>query len=219
MNMIPGIERLTNLQNLQAIFRIKGDDNHIGMGEMKDLINLKGTLCISRLENIVDVGYSRDVKMISKHNLKTVKLAWRVNPMLENLMDDDEVEEKLHLKLSSSNSQDVMNSEQIEEAVLDSLQPSINVINLTIHGYNGLKFPDWFGDPCSLAKLSTLVLVDNNVGNDNLSCLCKLPSLRSLFLINLGLEIFGDCEENTRNCGEIRFPSLDTLECRCMYNF
>ncbi|KAJ3681744.1 hypothetical protein LUZ60_014317 [Juncus effusus] len=133
---------------------------------------------VLRLENIVDVGYSRDVNMISKHNLKSVKLAWRVNPMLESLMDDGEVEEKLHLKLSSINSQDVMNSEQIEEAVLNSLQPSSNVINLTIHGYNGLKFPDWFGDPCSLAKLSTLVLVDNNVGNDNLSCLGKATTLK-----------------------------------------
>ncbi|KAJ3670833.1 hypothetical protein LUZ60_008259 [Juncus effusus] len=217
-SMKPEIGRLTNLENLQAILHVKGDDNHMGLGEVKDLINLRGTLSISGLENVVDAGYSRNAHMISKHNLKNVKLGWKVNPKLENIYftEGDEVEGVLYLKVSSSSSLDVMDSEEIEEAVLESLQPSSNVMKLAIYGYNGLKFPGWFGDPCSLAKVSTLVLEDTNVGNDNLSCLSKLPSLKYLYLINFGIEVFGDSDENTRNCEEHRFLSLETLECRYM---
>lgn len=215
--MVPGVEKLTNLQHLGAKLIVDRDDNHKGLAEVKDLINLRGTFCISGLQNIVDVECSRQAHLISKNHLHKLKLRWRVDDRIEDALDRKNGEEEgLYLKVGPSCSGDAMDSEEIEEAVLGSLQPHKNIKSITIHGYNGLRFPKWVGDPVALSKLTEVVLWDCNLEENNLSCLGELPSLKYLRATGLSVAFIGENDYSRRYSGEIIFPSLETLELRYM---
>ncbi|CAN6567117.1 unnamed protein product [Malus baccata var. baccata] len=81
-----------------------------------------------------------------------------------------------------------------ERLVLESLQPSVNLAQLTIRFYGGTSFPDWLGDS-SFSNIQVMRLTDCN------TCLWlppvgRLPALKELYIermksvMSIGVEFY-----------------------------
>ncbi|XP_028104719.1 putative disease resistance protein RGA3 [Camellia sinensis] len=119
--MPPKIGQLTSLQTLSNLIVSKG--NGFMIRELGNLIHLRGALCISGLDNVVDVVDAKAAKLYEKQGLDELLMEW-----------------------SNTNSEDSRN-EKVELEVLDMLQPDNKVKVLSINGYHGPIFPTWVGDP------------------------------------------------------------------------
>ncbi|KAF3968475.1 hypothetical protein CMV_007631 [Castanea mollissima] len=144
-----------------------------------NLESLKGTLCISHLENVLDVEDARRANLLGKKNLNVLVMKW-----------ESELDQRASLD------------------ILDMLQPSTTVKEISIDGYVGAKFPTWFGHP----SFSNMVLlrIERCRKCTSLPAIGQLPLLRDLVLVGLsavqtvGLEFYGkDCPKP--------FPSLESL--------
>ncbi|KAJ6945236.1 hypothetical protein NC651_000320 [Populus alba x Populus x berolinensis] len=154
-----------------------------GIEELMDLNFLCGTLCISRLENVVDHRRARQASLPEKQDLESLVLKW---------------------------SSDITYSrdERIEKDVLDMLQPHQGLQELTINSYSSTEFPSWVGDP----SFSNMVLLslENCENCTSVPALGLLKSLKDLSITgmsglqSIGREIYGECCSNP-------FPSLETI--------
>ncbi|XWS10203.1 hypothetical protein CRYUN_Cryun39dG0055000 [Craigia yunnanensis] len=176
-----GIGKLTNLRRLSNFVLGKGDGHQIQ--EMKSLLNLKGKLSISGLENIVKAQDAWEAKLIDKASLDTLKLKW-------------------------STDFDNNRNKEVEEEVLNLLEPHRMLTELLILNYGGTKLPIWIVNS-SLQNLLFLTL--NNCKNCiALPSLGKLPLLKLLFiggmdeLSRVGSEFYGENQSNA-------FASLQRL--------
>ncbi|KAK9192542.1 hypothetical protein WN944_003235 [Citrus x changshan-huyou] len=137
--MPKGFGKLTCLLTLCRF--VVGKDSGSGLREFKSLMHLQGTLQISKLENVKDVGDASEAQLNTKVNLKALLLEWRdwnrVNQRRGNLSDVMEPDFKIEIR------------------VLDMLKPHQKLEELTIAGYGGTKFPTWVGD----SSFSKLVLL------------------------------------------------------------
>ncbi|KAJ8648532.1 hypothetical protein MRB53_001555 [Persea americana] len=164
----PRIGALKGLQTLSNL--IVGKEIGRGINELKDLIHLSGFLCISKLENVVNVEEAKEAQLKNKEKIDSLELVWKY----------DDVESR---------------QEGIEEEVLSALQPHTNLERLDIEGYCGVRFPTWLGDS-SFSKLTYIQLCRCRCRL--LPPLGRLPSLQSLQLSNLyelkkvGREFYGD---------------------------
>ncbi|KAG1348197.1 putative disease resistance RPP13-like protein 1 [Cocos nucifera] len=159
--MPAGIGKLTNLQILFGNFEVKG-----GIGVLKDLVNLQDGLCISGLENLVNIEDARDVGLKYKHKLEELFLAWNnVDQVLDDLLhlqvpDWNDVDncknDGLYLEASPEKNRDITIDEEREEAMLVYLQPHANLKRLHIYRYGGSRFPKWMGNPSSFASLQEI---------------------------------------------------------------
>ncbi|CAL8114145.1 unnamed protein product [Prunus armeniaca] len=113
--MPPQLGRLTNLQSLPNFVVGKGSDES-GIREIGSLSHLRGTLSLSRLENVVDAEDARKADLKSKERVDELVLEW----------SDDTQETQL--------------------GVLDRLEPHRMLEKLIIRGYAGLEFSTWIGD-------------------------------------------------------------------------
>ncbi|KAL7230930.1 hypothetical protein ACSBR2_009246 [Camellia fascicularis] len=180
--MPPKMGQLTSLQTLSNFIVSKG--NGFMIRELGNLIHLRGALCISRLDNVVDVVDAKAAKLYEKQGLNELLMEW-----------------------SNTNSEDSRN-EKVELEVLDMLQPDKKIKVLSISGYYGPIFPTWVGDP----RFSNMVhLVLQNC--EKCTCLPPLGQLPSLAKLqirgmkrveNVGLEFYGQSCSNP-------FPALKTL--------
>ncbi|KAG2671914.1 hypothetical protein I3760_13G015200 [Carya illinoinensis] len=114
--MPPKICKLTCLRTLSNL--IVGEGSCSGIKELGPSSNLRGTLCISRLENVMEPWDARDANLIGKPNLRGFSLEW---------------------------SEDIDESRELE--VLNMLQPHNNLKELTIECYGGIECPTWLGCP------------------------------------------------------------------------
>nr|XP_019711136.2 putative disease resistance RPP13-like protein 1 [Elaeis guineensis] len=137
-----GIEKLTNLQRLRGRYKVQG-----GMGVLEDLVNLQGDLCIAGLGNLVGTEDAKDFGLEYKHKLERLHLFWDAG------RTDDWIYDGLNLEVFLEENKDVPADEKREEALLECLQPPTNLKELVIDGYGGSKFPEWVGNPLSLASL------------------------------------------------------------------
>nr|XP_034930585.1 putative disease resistance RPP13-like protein 1 [Populus alba] len=154
-----------------------------GIEELMDLNFLCGTLCIPRLENVVDHRRARQASLPEKQDLESLVLKW---------------------------SSDITYSrdERIEKDVLDMLQPHQGLQELTINFYSSTQFPSWVGDP----SFSNMVLLslENCENCTSVPALGLLKSLKDFSITgmsglqSIGREIYGECCSNP-------FPSLETL--------
>ncbi|CAL5323994.1 unnamed protein product [Camellia sinensis] len=119
--MPPKIGQLTSLRTLSNFIVSKG--NGFMIRELGNLMHLRGALCISGLDNVVDVVDAKTAKLYEKQGLDELLMKW-----------------------SDINSDDSRN-EKVELEVLDKLQPDKKVKVLSISGYYGPIFPTWVGDP------------------------------------------------------------------------
>ncbi|XP_052297177.1 putative disease resistance RPP13-like protein 1 isoform X10 [Citrus sinensis] len=178
-----GIGRLTSLQTLCNFVVGKGSGS--GLRELKLLTHLHGTLNISKLENVKDVGDAKEAQLDGKKNLRELLLRWT-------------------LSTDGSSSREA----EIEKDVLDMLEPNKNLEQFCISGYRGAKFPTWFGDS-SFSKLVTLKFEYCGMC-PTLPSVGQLPSLKHLAVCGmtsvkrLGSEFYG-------NDTPIPFPCLETL--------
>ncbi|XP_050281702.1 putative disease resistance RPP13-like protein 1 [Quercus robur] len=111
-----GIKELKNLQTLSNF--VVGEDTASKIGDLMNLESLKGTLCISHLENVLDVKDARRANLLGKKNLNVLVMKW-----------ESELDQRANLD------------------ILEMLRPSTTVKEISIDGYVGAKFPTWFGHP------------------------------------------------------------------------
>ncbi|RWR91861.1 putative disease resistance protein RGA1 [Cinnamomum micranthum f. kanehirae] len=164
----PRIGTLKGLQTLSNF--VVGKEIGRRINELKDLIHLRGFLCISELKNVVNVEEAKEAQLINKQKIDRLKLQWKC----------DSVE---------------LQQEGIEEKVLNALQPHTNLKELQIEGYCGVRFPTWLWDS-SFSKLTHVAL--RKCRCCLLPPFGRLPSLRHLILKDLhelkkvGREFYGD---------------------------
>ncbi|CAN6693241.1 unnamed protein product [Malus baccata var. baccata] len=159
--MPPHLGRLTNLQSLSYFVVGKGSDQS-GIREIGSLLHLRGTLCLSRLENVVDAKDASGAKLIDKERLDSLKLEWS----------------------------NLSGSREMELGVLDMLKPPKNLKELTINGYAGLKFSSWIGDP--LFSNMVRVSLYNCASCHLLPPVGQLPCLKELYIGGMtAVEIIG----------------------------
>ncbi|KDO46017.1 hypothetical protein CISIN_1g003899mg [Citrus sinensis] len=179
--MPKGFGKLTCLLTLGTF--VVGKDGGSGLRELKSLTHLQGTLQISKLENVKDVGDACEAQLNSKENLQALLLKW--------------------------STRDVQNLDQceFETHVLSVLKPHQDVQELTITGYGGTKFPIWLGDS-SFSKLARLELC--RCTSTSLPSVGQLPFLMELDISGMdGVKSVGS-EFYRRSCS-VPFPSLETL--------
>ncbi len=175
------IGKLTSLQTLSNF--VVGKGSFSAIRDLGNLSHLRGTLCISKLENVTEAQDARDSNLIGKQDLNELVMEW------------------------SSNFNESQNGEtQLE--VLEMLQPSVKLKELIMKCYGGTKFPTWMGDP----SFSNLVLLrfENCKNCTSLPPVGQLPLLKDLLIRGMagvksvGREFYGE------SCSR-PFRSLETL--------
>ncbi|MED6208129.1 hypothetical protein PIB30_042307 [Stylosanthes scabra] len=177
-----GMSKLKSLQFLSNYVVGKHEGNKIT--ELGALANLQQSICISKLENVVNSNEASEARMSDKDGLDHLTLYW-----------------------SSGSDRDFQN----EEDILDKLRPHSNLKHLEILGYRGTAFPNWLGH-FSYDNITYIKL--NGCRNCRvLPSLGQLPFLKDLsissfeILENVGVEFYRDDE----SCLETPFPMLETL--------
>ncbi|XP_022730894.1 putative disease resistance RPP13-like protein 1 isoform X3 [Durio zibethinus] len=158
------MSRLTNLQTLSAF--VLGNLTGSSISELGELQQLRGTLSIFNLQNVVNPRDALEAKFKDKEYLDELILKWS-----DHTLDTS-----------------------TERDVLSKLQPHTNLKRLSIECYGGTKFPDWLGD-CSFSNIVSLRLSHCKYCFF-LPPLGQLPSLKELFIIGfdaverVGLEFY-----------------------------
>ncbi|XP_030965409.1 putative disease resistance RPP13-like protein 1 [Quercus lobata] len=197
--MPAGIKELKSLQTLSNF--VVGKDTASKIGDLMNLESLRGTLCISNLENVLDVEDARRANLIGKKNLDALVMKWK--PELDDLQ-------------AAGSSLDI----------LEMLRPWTTVKEISIDGYVGVKFPTWFGHP----SFSNMVLlrIERCRKCTSLPAIGKLPSLRDLALVGMsavkiiGLEFYGeDCPKPFQSLETLCFEDMqewkDWIPCKVEY--
>ncbi|KAL0010290.1 hypothetical protein SO802_005398 [Lithocarpus litseifolius] len=125
-----GIGRLSSLRILEKF--VTGGINNIGeckLGELKNLVHLKGSLQIEGLENITDVQEAENAQLKNKIHLRQLSLWF-----------DGQAENRRGVN---------------DELVLNALEPHPDLERLWIYRYRGTGYPNWV---TSLTILKKLVL-------------------------------------------------------------
>ncbi|KMT17070.1 hypothetical protein BVRB_2g041270 [Beta vulgaris subsp. vulgaris] len=175
-----GIGTLVNLKTLSRF--IVGNVDGRGIGELKNLRNLRGMLFVSGLGNVVSIKDALQTRLDDKLDLSGLQVEWAGNFDLR----DGEFEKNL----------------------LTLLRPPKKLKEYRLKCYGGEDFPSWLGEP-SFTNMVTLTLKDCK-NCRFLPSLGKLPSLKKLHIEGItrvksvGVEFYGE------NCSK-PFPSLKTL--------
>ena len=176
--------KLTSLQTLSNF--VVGEGRGSGIGQLKSLSNLRGKLSISGLQNVVNVRDAIEAKLEDKEYLEKLVLEWT------------------HIF-------DSTRDEEVENEILDMLQPHENLKNLSIEYYGGTEFPSWVGDP-SFSKMEYLNLKGCKKCT-SLPSLGQLPLLKELIIEGMdgikhvGPQFYGDDYSSIDP-----FQSLETLK-------
>ncbi|XP_039114850.1 putative disease resistance protein RGA4 [Dioscorea cayenensis subsp. rotundata] len=161
------------------VFHVKKERGYM-IAQLKNMTELTGTLSIAGLENIDNMKEAMKAKLKEKHHINNLRLYWK-----------DKMDGCKH---------------DIQEEVLEGLQPHPNLEELEIEGYMGSKTPSWLMT-LTLQKLRELYLIKCI----NWACLPAalglLPSLEKLhfyYMENITVE----CDDSVTEM----FPSLQYLE-------
>ncbi|XP_077215792.1 putative disease resistance protein RGA3 [Tasmannia lanceolata] len=178
----PELGKLISLQTL-TIF-VVGKESGCGIRELKNLTELRGTIHISNLENVIDGKECKEANFKKKQHLDELTLGW-----------------------SNNNPRDVA----VDEEVLEGLEPHTNLKTLKILSYGGVSFPRWMMSG-NLTNLNTVSLV-GCLNCQQLPPLGQLPFLKELKINGMdGLkhiegEFIGGSNKVIKG-----FPSLEELE-------
>ncbi|KAI8546018.1 hypothetical protein RHMOL_Rhmol07G0083000 [Rhododendron molle] len=179
--MPPKIGKLTSLLTLSNFVVRQGNGSTIN--ELGSLIQLRGTLCISGLENVENAMHARRANLKDKQHLDVLLMKW------SNI---------------SNNSRNT----SVDSEVIDMLRPHEKLKELTISGYHGLTFPTWVGN--SLFSNIINLKFQNCDKCISLPPLGRLPSLTKVYiqgtkaLQDVGLDFYGSGSSNP-------FPALEFL--------
>ncbi|KAL2234150.1 UNVERIFIED_CONTAM: putative disease resistance RPP13-like protein 1 [Sesamum indicum] len=162
------IGKLSCLQTLPKI--VLGKVGDLGLRELRNLTQLRGTLAIFELQNVTDIEDVKEASLISKDELDELQLTW-------------------------GNDINTSQNRISEEEVIDLLQPHDNLKNLKLEFYRGSNFPSWIGDP-AFRKLSSISF-SNCLECTSLPPLGQLPELKHLRIggipkvKSIGTEFYG----------------------------
>uniref|UniRef100_A0A2N9G3W5 Disease resistance RPP13-like protein 1 n=1 Tax=Fagus sylvatica TaxID=28930 RepID=A0A2N9G3W5_FAGSY len=182
--------KLTSLQSLSNF--VVGKGSFSAIRELGPLLHLRGTLCISKLENVTEVREAKDSNLIGKQDLNELVMEWSGN-------FDESQDGKTQLE------------------VLDMLQPNVKLKELTMKCYGGTKFPTWIGDP----SFSNLVLLrfENCENCTSLPPVGQLPLLKDLLIRGMagvksvGREFYGEnCSRPFQSLQTLRFENMPRWE-------
>ncbi|RVW15048.1 putative disease resistance protein RGA3 [Vitis vinifera] len=174
------------LKSLQVLSNFMvGKNNNLEIKELRNMPHLQGEICISNVENVMNIQDAKNANLHLKHKLEWLTVKWSAK------LDDSR--NKMH-----------------EMDVLNSLQPHLNLKKLSIMEYGGLKLPCWIGDS-SFCKMVDVTLI-NCRKCIWLPCLGQLPLLKNLRIEGMeevkkvGVEFLGG-----PSLSIIAFPSLESL--------
>ncbi|KAK1364424.1 hypothetical protein POM88_039985 [Heracleum sosnowskyi] len=123
--MFTGIERLTHLQTLPH-FVLSRDQNCL-VGQLGGLKNLRGVLKIYGLSEVANREEASKAKLCEKADIQYLLLSWRNN--------EDE-------------------REYNDEDVMKGLKPHLNLKELTVEDFMGIKFATWISMMTNLVKIT-----------------------------------------------------------------
>ncbi|KAG6402574.1 hypothetical protein SASPL_134771 [Salvia splendens] len=154
--------------------------------EELECLNLSGRLHIRHLERVKDHMDAKKAKIAEKNNLSELKLSWERNGRSKS-------------------------EEDLDEKVLEALEPHHNLEKLYIVGFSGRYLPDWMKNSC-LGKV-VLIYIWNCKNCKRFPNLGGLPCLKSLFLDDVGVEYIIDKEGGvgSGHPGKIQFVALINL--------
>ncbi|XP_065621789.1 putative disease resistance protein RGA4 [Quercus suber] len=125
-HMPHGLGQMTSLQTLQ-LFIVSTSSQTGGLGELKELNNLRGTLEISRLGRLEEPNSkSIIVNLWEKQHLEKLILKWHYQDQVDN---------------------------KKEEKLLEDFQPHQNLKYLEVYHYKGVKFSSWASSLTNLVDL------------------------------------------------------------------
>ncbi|XP_042959475.1 putative disease resistance RPP13-like protein 1 [Carya illinoinensis] len=124
--------RLKCLQTLSKFIVSKHDNGSSNIGELGNLINLRGKLLIQQLQNVRSAKDSLDARLKDKRYLEELVLEWNPLEQVRGILES-------------------------QRSVLENLQSHEKLKSLTIKYYGGRGFPDWIGH-MSLPSLCYLEL-------------------------------------------------------------
>ncbi|KAL5549573.1 hypothetical protein UlMin_004804 [Ulmus minor] len=183
--------KMKSLQRLSDF--VLGENDGWRIKELGEFPLLEGSLCISGLQNIVDVRDVLEANLKNKKFLSKLILKWDG--------DFDNIDSRK------------------EREVLEALQPHTDLKKLEIRGYRGTIFPDWVGHEsfCNMAEVKLREC--RNVCM--LPPLEKLPALRSLKIdgldgvVSIGNALCGSSSTTTNH----PFRSLEKLRMEEMHSW
>ncbi|PKU74802.1 putative disease resistance protein RGA1 [Dendrobium catenatum] len=201
---MPGIGSLSFLQGIDG-FRIM-NENGYRIEELQHLNELR-SLRIKLIENVKDAGEARTVKLKEKQHLMELFLEW--GDGMKCCEDGDEYWDDGNFRDSTGH--------ELDEHILDQLQPHTNLRKLTIHGYIGARSAVWM-TPSLLGNLETIRL-HKCLGWESLPPLGQLPFLKILDLSDMpqlkriGSEFYGKGENGGfRSLEILLIRKLEALE-------
>jgi hypothetical protein len=181
--------QLGRLKCLQTLTKfIVGKGSGFCIGELKKLINLRGSLSILELQNVespTDVQNATSLR--DRKYLKELVLGWK----------------------------DGNNFSESQKSVLDSLRPHTNLKSLTIKSYGGESFSDWVGHS-SFSNVASLYLESCKYCS-SLPPLGQLPSLQNLSIVGfdevvrVGLEFCGSGSSSFKPFGALKVLTLEKM--------
>ncbi|XP_073008671.1 putative disease resistance protein RGA3 isoform X1 [Typha latifolia] len=173
------IHKLVALQILEASFEVRRDSSHGALGLLRDLDNLKGSVCISGLENMVDSEDAKNANLKSKWNINELTLSWPT--AFTRYFEETSRYLQFKLEVSKDGGADRLVGTEMDGLMLECLQPHPSLKRLNILGYRGNLFPRWMGDPSSCTSIES-VLIESCQHLRSLP-FCNLHSVSSLTIV------------------------------------
>ncbi|XP_058784880.1 putative disease resistance RPP13-like protein 1 [Vicia villosa] len=178
--------QIAKLQNLHTLsdFVVSKHNDGLKVAELGKFPNLHGKLSISQLQNVYDPIEVIKANMKMKEQIDELTLEWDCG--------------------TSSNP-------QVQNTILEHLQPSTNLKSLTIKGYGGVNIPNWLGD--SLFDSMVYLKISNCDNCIRLPPLGKLGNLKELNIDSmLSIKSVGIEFYRSDNSALFQpFPSLEIL--------
>ncbi|XP_042402977.1 putative disease resistance RPP13-like protein 1 isoform X2 [Zingiber officinale] len=200
-----GIGNMINLQTLRR-FNASCEKDHCDMGELNSLMKLSGHISISELA-FVNIFSNSKPPLKTKKYIDSLELCWRKYALYNNAFFDY-----------------YRKDEKKAEWQLEYLEPHVNLENLEINSYPGIKFVGWVS-ASSFTKLTRLH-VEYCKNSNKLPPLGQLPSLEELKICRMdGVQCVGRefCSmlmaSPSSSQNKIAFPSLKDLIFRDMTNW
>ncbi|KAL7159857.1 hypothetical protein ABFS83_01G055000 [Erythranthe nasuta] len=171
---------------------IVGRDRGNRLEELQYL-NLGGKLELHHLQRVESAMDAKKANLAEKKNLRHLKLYWVLYSKEEN----------------------------IDEEVLEALEPYPNLETLLIKGFRGRRFPVWMSN----STMKKVVRIDISFCESfmHLPQLGELPHLKTLLLSNVNVEYIIEIEEEVvqseNTLISVQFPSLESLYLWGLPNF
>ncbi|RVW93686.1 putative disease resistance RPP13-like protein 1 [Vitis vinifera] len=203
-----GISQLKCLQKLSCF--IVGQKSGLRIGELRELLEIRETLYISNVNNVVSVNDALQANMKDKSYLDELILDWELEWEWESELElESESESESELVIDGG----ITQYDATTDDILNQLQPHPNLKQLSIKNYPGVRFPNWLGDP-SVLKLVSLELR----GCGNCSTLPPLGQLTHLKYLQISGMSGVKCVDGEFH-GNTSFRSLETLSFEGMLNW